>query len=88
MNDLFQNACSGSPVYAEKITKFLDLSNEFYLQQRSYPADKEILGLRCRNHEFYVVSAEERDEVKSTCRDLDSESGRMTASFLQGLLNT
>lgn len=66
---------------------FEKLVDEYKAYRRNHKADKEIVDFICKDHDYFVVSADEQEKLKLAGLELDSVSGRLTTSFLQALLD-
>jgi hypothetical protein len=69
------------------LDSFSKLSEKYVVLRRKHKAEQEGLDFICKDHEFFVISAEEQEKVKSDGLDLDTEFGRLTHSSLQRLLD-
>jgi ankyrin repeat protein len=69
------------------LDSFSKLSEKYVVLRRKHRAEQEGLDFICKDHEFFVISAEEQEKVKSDGLDLDTEFGRLTHSSLQRLLD-
>jgi hypothetical protein len=74
----------GSDVDPDSFSK---LSDKYVVLRRKHRAAQEGSDFICKDHEFFVISAEEQAKVKSDGLDLDTEFGRLTHSSLQRLLD-
>jgi len=87
MDDWIKKVQHDDQIDPEDAKSIKKLSDEYQVHRRKYRADKEIVDFICKDHKYFVVTPEERDKVKSAGTELDSEFGRLTHSFLEGLLN-
>jgi ankyrin repeat protein len=87
MDLLTNKALRDGAVDPEDVKSYMNLNQKLENHHRRHRADKEIQCFICKNHEFFIVSSDEQEKAKSSGVDLDSDSGEMTAFYLQGLLD-
>ena len=82
-NKLVRKLESDDVADAEDWNSLSDLKHKYKIHRRQWRTDRTIGDYLCRNHDYLLVSADDREKVKSVGRYLNSGSGQLTRSFIQ-----
>lgn len=71
----------------ELLTVAIQLNKRYETYRRQHGFIKDVQDFRCADHKFMVIKEEEARGAKAAGVSLGSEDGRITTSFLQGVLD-